>query len=665
MDLEKVERLLAPFCTKERIKKVCQFGSRVWGSLSNKSDWDFFVVIEDYDGPVHLELDLSLVDCDVDISAYSEEKWNELLAAHDMLILVCDYLPPPFVWKNTCESRSKISLKTLVRGVSKEMSTCLSLSNIHFVKNGDKRTGIKNFVHATRYLAFGTQLATQGRLTNLGASNATLQTALQTLAENPTADYEFFSQIYKPIITQRTKEFQSMIQAMIEREMEPVNADLARGVSPERALLAFLQKRRDSRVALDDLYRTFSVSNSLKSRSDGVSIYLLQSTSDAPERHPISIACGAALVEFKDGEGWRLLGRPLGYITPLSLNNTLFARSIIADPEGSYSAILWPVGSEQIVTWFNSRTDAWNCYCTREGAHSTLIESEFMKTFESMKLKHPVDKKIVATWRFCNHPTSPSLAAIGATSPITDSSKPLDSGNPESEPARTESEDADHEVGFAPLPSLAAFNWPLVDFERFATDEDIRLRVGELEASPFVYAGLYFPHFNGGALVESRSWHARLVLTLPEEQRRESYQYNQYAKHIALAMCCARNDTHEEILDGLNNHAREAVLSELAAYRTMESNLGVLWSLVKSHVEDPAAFAKVIATHKLWRRVAAVLQAVRQHPTRDPMKVLLSSPVTVFTQWKTTFASDEINSVVETVRKSLSTSSSISAATSS
>ena len=665
MDLEKVERLLAPFCTKERIKKVCQFGSRVWGSLSNKSDWDFFVVIEDYNGPVHLELDLSLVDCDVDISAYSEEKWNELLAAHDMLVLVCDYLPPPFVWKDTCESRPKISLKTLVRGVSKEMSTCLSLSNIHFVKNGDKRTGIKNFVHATRYLAFGTQLATQGRLTNLGASNATLQTALQTLANNDTADYEFFSQIYKPIITQRTKEFQSMIQSMIEREMEPVNADVARGLSPERALLSFLRTRSDPLVALDDLYRIFSVSSSLKSKSDGVSIYLLQSTSDAPERHPISIACGAALVELTDGEGWRIVGRPLGYITPLSLNNTLFVRSIISDPDHSYNAILWPVDSEQIVTWFNTRTNAWSCYCTRVGSQSALIEAHFMNTFELMKLKHPNDTKIVTTWRFCNHPVSPSLAAIGATRPTLDPNASVDSEHTDTESKSTESVDADKEIGFAPLPSLTAFNWPLVDFERFPTDEAIRLRVGELEASPFSYAGLYFPHFNGGALVESRSWHARLVLTLPEEQRRESYQYNQYAKHVALAMCCARNESHDEILEGLNIHAREAVLSELAAYRTMDSNLKVFWSLVKPHVDDPATFAKVISTHKLWRRISTVLQTVRQHPTQDPMKVLLSSPVTVFTQWKTTFATDEINGLVETVRASLSASPSASTAPSS
>lgn len=648
--MEKLELLLAPICAKERIKKVFQFGSRVWGSTSAQSDWDFFVVIEGYSGVVHPELDLSLINQEVDVSAYSEERWKELLLAHDMLVLICEFFPPQFTWKNTYDGRAKVSLKTLVRGVSKEMSTCLSLSNIHFVKNGDKRTGIKNFVHATRYLAFGTQLATQGRLTDLGASNATLKEALQLLADNPTAEYDFFLQIYKPIITQRTKEFQLLVQGMLENEVASVGMDLANGVSPEKALLAFLAGKEPD-LALADLYRVFSVTSALRPSASGRRLYQLQPTIDSPEGHPVTIVCGAALVEFTQNGTWHILARPFGYVASVSLNTTSFGQTLTLDSNNTYKALIWPTGSEQIVSWYDTTTNAWSCYCANPVPNSDVFEASFMASFALQGLVHPEDKAMVISWRFNPRPQDPLLDAICAVRPSVSGLVALESTTP----PHTSTSD------FAPVADLVAFQWPLAKFEHFGSQESLRIWISYLEANPFDFAGAYLPSFEGGTFIESRSHQARLILTLPEEQRRDTYQFNQNAKHIALATCLARNERREELLSGLNSFTVDAILSELDAYRVTMDGIKFFWDILRPHADDPAAFAKAISTLKIWRRVAAILHVIRQHPTRDPFKILLSAPATVFNLWKSVFAADDIGKLIRAVREaqlaSLSTSS--------
>ena len=649
MDLEKLERLLAPLCPKDRIKKVFQFGSQVWGSNSAKSDWDFFVVIENYTGVVHPDLDLSLVDYEVDISAYSEERWQELLFAHDMLVLVCEYLPPQFIWKNTYKASTEISLKTLVRGVSKEMSTCLSLSNVHFVKNGDKRTGIKNFVHATRYLHFGTQLATQGRLYDLGASNETLKEALQTLADHPMEDYNFFSQIYKPIITQRTKDFQFMVQGMIEKEMEVVDKEILH-YGAERALLSFLGKCSEPLAGLSNLYRIFSVSSVLKSETDGVFTYLLTSTSDAPEGHPITTACGAALVQVSKNQGWRFLARSYGSITYSSLNSNSIISNLHLAADGEYKAFVWPTGAVLIVLWYNSIVEAWSACCTHHSAESQQLEASFLQSFEVSGLSHLQDTSIASTWLYNRDPLHPILRVFCASK---HKSLDLEVDNPADSILNHARLDSKTYSNFESISDLSVFGWPPVEFESPLSEDSIRLRLSELEAFPFDYNGLFFPHFFRGTFVESRSRQARLILTLPEEQRRDTYQINQNPKHVALAFACARREHYNDLLAGLNEFTTLAVLSEIKSYKAVENNVKFFWSIVKAHAGDAATFARTMNGLKIWKRVGTILQSIRLHSSQDPMILLHSSPVALFVHWKSIFATDEILNLVQNVTSQL------------
>ena len=77
-------------------------------------------------GPEHLDdIVPNLNSC-----VYSEEQWREMIAVHDILTLICLYLPQDNIWMEKKPEwkaefvRYGLSLKKLVRGVQKERSKC-------------------------------------------------------------------------------------------------------------------------------------------------------------------------------------------------------------------------------------------------------------------------------------------------------------------------------------------------------------------------------------------------------------------------------------------------------------------------------------------------------------------------------------------------------------
>jgi len=615
MDLQNLYKLLSPFFSEERVLKVYQFGSRVWGTAAENADWDFFVVIEDYDGPVHPELELSLVGCQVDISAYNVSQWAQLLREHDMLALVCEHLPSPFVWKDVYNTNFMLSLKTLVRGASKEMSKCLSMSHVHFVRNGDRRTGLKNFVHATRYIGFATQLATHGELDDLGVSNQRQKEAMEHLTDD-SKTYEDFLRLYKPEIMRLYSEFHEMVQNMITNEVAFATSLETEHARPTDVLLAYLEKR-----SLTKLRRYFSVLHTRIADS----IFLLESNEDSPEGNPITGACGSVLIKMM-GENTRprLLAQFHGYIDPQSLDSPKDIPSHLKNTLSEYAAIALPANDVEVLMWFSNEEDEDRKWLLSSPSNSACANT-FRKQFESCEFLYPSDTSLSITWLF-NSRTLEMRPLL-----ITD---------------------RHGRFCFDLMTRSSSFmNWPSFNLELLSSDASLKIRASELEKEPHKYKGLYIPHTTFGYLIASRSHSALQYLRLHADFYEQGPQPHNRLKYIALALCSVRNDIHQSpnAYAGLDTLSVNAIRSEIETCQHVINACDFFWSLVKEHSNDTPAFAKEMHRLKFWNPVISIMSAIRSHVSQDPQTYLFASPLKVYQHWATVFDPAKITRLIQSV----------------
>lgn len=81
---------------RDRVRNIYLIGSRAWRpqSATPTTDFDFHLVIEDYEGPEHgVHPDLPGFPANVDVSAYSCETWKNRVLSHETLSLMCSYFP--------------------------------------------------------------------------------------------------------------------------------------------------------------------------------------------------------------------------------------------------------------------------------------------------------------------------------------------------------------------------------------------------------------------------------------------------------------------------------------------------------------------------------------------------------------------------------------------
>lgn len=148
----------------EDIFEIYPYGSRVYGTNSESSDYDFIVVYcGDYekDGQQY-----DSHDGRYSAHTYSVEKWNEHLSSHKIFALECSFLEGPY--KKMPVSIDKSVLRVEIS--SKTSNSWVKCKKKLEVEN-DYLTGIKSIFHAFRMPMFGMQIAKHGRVVEYSEAN--------------------------------------------------------------------------------------------------------------------------------------------------------------------------------------------------------------------------------------------------------------------------------------------------------------------------------------------------------------------------------------------------------------------------------------------------------------------------------------------------------------
>jgi len=183
------------------LDKYC-FGSRVYGTHNDDSDYDYIVVDSKY-----------YASMDTNIHVYTQKDFQRALDQHEIAALECFFLPEEFKIKQTCNFKFTLDKAKLRRSIS-------TISSNSFVKGKkkltvmgdyDKKLGIKSVFHSLRILEFGIQIGYNGKIVNYGAMNWLL-TDLYKITEgleNQSA-WEVIEDKYKKLYNAKASEFKQL-----------------------------------------------------------------------------------------------------------------------------------------------------------------------------------------------------------------------------------------------------------------------------------------------------------------------------------------------------------------------------------------------------------------------------------------------------------------------
>lgn len=159
----------------ENILNVYQYGSRVYQSHTENSDYDYIIVVKE-----HFDSK------DIDYHIYTEESFKMAIYEHDISALECLFLKDEFILKNTVDFKSEFKLNK--EKLRTSISTIVNNSYVKCKKklivagDYDLNCGIKSFYHSFRILNYGVQIALKGYIYDYACCNWLLN-ELRTLSK--------------------------------------------------------------------------------------------------------------------------------------------------------------------------------------------------------------------------------------------------------------------------------------------------------------------------------------------------------------------------------------------------------------------------------------------------------------------------------------------------
>lgn len=191
---------------------VGRYGSRVYGTTTEKSDYDYVVVSK--------ERFVSSPEAskeNANISIVSINEFDTSLQEHQIRELECLWLSPKDILFDRLDllTRTKsidtyfgVDLKKLRHSISEKASHSFVKAKKKFIVPADKNiyAGKKSLFHSLRILNFGAQIAKDGRISDYGAAN----NYFTQIMNDPSEDWEHYRQIYKPIYNSLATEFRKL-----------------------------------------------------------------------------------------------------------------------------------------------------------------------------------------------------------------------------------------------------------------------------------------------------------------------------------------------------------------------------------------------------------------------------------------------------------------------
>lgn len=181
-------------------KAVYAFGSRVYGTYDENSDYDFYVISDDVVKSFEYKTD------DLNAHVYNTDQFNQLLGSHHIGAMECFFAPIEFKFNcNEDDFIFDLDLVKLRHSISQVCSNSFVKAKKKFEVENEPYIAKKSLFHSIRIAKFGTQIAKHGKIVEF--SNAKLLDMYKDIMECKHTDWEFYKNKYKPIFNHYMSEF--------------------------------------------------------------------------------------------------------------------------------------------------------------------------------------------------------------------------------------------------------------------------------------------------------------------------------------------------------------------------------------------------------------------------------------------------------------------------
>jgi predicted nucleotidyltransferase len=209
------DKILESFNVLDKdILAVYPYGSRIYGTATEASDYDFVVVLKN----LKVESDqLDAADYPITINLYSEESFRDRLAKHRISTLECIFLPSDQILKETKFpfKLDKVKLReSISEKASKDFNQCKKrlsdsqgwnpVTNEPYVRKVYEAK--KSLFHCFRIIDFGLQIAKNGKIINYASCNQLWQEILNDPSEN----WEDYKAKYQETYNNKMTEFRKV-----------------------------------------------------------------------------------------------------------------------------------------------------------------------------------------------------------------------------------------------------------------------------------------------------------------------------------------------------------------------------------------------------------------------------------------------------------------------
>eukprot|EP01130_Rhizamoeba_saxonica_P008385 TRINITY_DN3385_c0_g2_i4.p1 TRINITY_DN3385_c0_g2~~TRINITY_DN3385_c0_g2_i4.p1 ORF type:complete len:244 (+),score=42.80 TRINITY_DN3385_c0_g2_i4:17-748(+) len=170
MDWERVVDEI-PGIDVSQVINVYQYGSRVYGTYTDNSDYDICIVVSDQCEVTDQNNTNEYLG--VDINMYTHSQFIKVIQEHHVPAIEVIYSPPQTIMRCTFDyiPEFTLDLATLRTTVSKISNMCMGYAKILWIKENEYLKSKKNIIHGIRYTMFGIQLATNGEIHDYSCAN--------------------------------------------------------------------------------------------------------------------------------------------------------------------------------------------------------------------------------------------------------------------------------------------------------------------------------------------------------------------------------------------------------------------------------------------------------------------------------------------------------------
>ena len=187
---------------------VYQYGSRVYGTHNDNSDYDMIVVVPEIKPVFDGDKSINMRTAGVDYTIYGIKEFQDLINEHEISALECLFLSTDKVVKDTHKFDFTLDLSKLRHSLSTKSSNSWvkAKKKLTVKKDFDRGIALKSLFHSLRIPIFGIQIAKHGKIVDYTSANHFYQQMLLYSR----SDWEFYKNKYQPIYNSIMSEFRKV-----------------------------------------------------------------------------------------------------------------------------------------------------------------------------------------------------------------------------------------------------------------------------------------------------------------------------------------------------------------------------------------------------------------------------------------------------------------------